>query len=86
MKQRNRKITLATPVGKFLTVSDYKKLRFGRRKKPSERSIRRWIAEGKLPGKKIGGRYFVDMEAEKRLLESDEIILDMIVFRAFTET
>lgn len=86
MKQRSRKLTLATPVGKFLTVSDYKKLRFGRRKKPSERSIRRWITEGKLPGKKIGGRYFVDMEAEKKLLESDEIILDMIVFRAFTET
>ncbi|MEW8027565.1 MAG: hypothetical protein AB2809_12840 [Candidatus Thiodiazotropha sp.] len=86
MKRKSPKLTLATPVGKFLTVSDYKKLRFGRRKKPSERSIRRWIAEGKLPGKKIGGRYFVDMEAEKKLLESDEIILDMIVFRAFTET
>ncbi|MCU7886228.1 MAG: hypothetical protein KZQ82_18720 [Candidatus Thiodiazotropha sp. (ex Lucinoma annulata)] len=56
MKKKSPKLTLVTPVGKFLTVSDYKKLRFGRRKKPSERSIRRWVAEGKLPGKKIGGR------------------------------
>jgi hypothetical protein len=32
--------------------------------KPDPSSVRRWIDAGEIPGKKIGGRYYVDIQAE----------------------
>jgi len=36
------------------------------KKKPHAQSVRRWIDNGDVPGKKIGGRYFVDIELEQK--------------------
>ncbi len=49
---------------KFMSVSDYRKRRFRGSDKPCERTIKRWINEGVLPGEKIGGKYFVNISQD----------------------
>lgn len=54
---------------KLISVAEYRRQRFHGRKKPSERTIRRWIIQGEIPGRKIGGMYFVDLGGEERQTE-----------------
>ncbi len=50
----------------LLSPSDWLDLRFPRAKRrPHVNTVRRWIASGELPGRKIGGSYFVDVEREQ---------------------
>lgn len=50
----------------LVTPREWIDRRFGSAKqRPAPSSVRRWIEDGELPGKKIGGRYFVDIDAEQ---------------------
>ena len=66
----------------LISIKDYLKYRFKGENKPSERSVRRWIKYGYLPGKMIDGIYYVDIVAENELIitgdpEIDKLIWDM---------
>lgn len=52
-------------VAKLISISEYRDLRFtGRR--PAASTLRRWIEDGELPGRRIGGCYYVDLDAEQK--------------------
>lgn len=58
----------------MIPVQEWIERRFGdAKKKPHAQSVRRWIDSGAVPGKKIGGRYFVDAELEQQLT-GDELV------------
>ncbi|MDZ7662946.1 hypothetical protein [Thiohalophilus sp.] len=63
-------------LNQLMSVMDYRHYRFKGPHKPSERSIRRWIEAGALPGKKIGARYFVDITAEEEIFSLATTKLD----------
>jgi hypothetical protein len=49
----------------LITPQEWIERRFGSaKKKPHPASVRRWIERGDLPGKKIGGRYYVEIDVE----------------------
>lgn len=49
----------------LVTPKEWIERRFGdAKKKPHPSSVRRWIENGDLPGKKIGGRYYVEIDIE----------------------
>ena len=49
---------------KYITVEEYIALRYTKMAPPSKRTIIRMINDGDVPGKKVGRRYYVDMNAE----------------------
>lgn len=50
----------------LITPQEWIERRFGEaKKKPHASSVRRWIESGDIPGKKIGGRYYVELDAEE---------------------
>jgi len=51
--------------GSLVSPREWIAMRFTRaQKKPHPSSVRRWVESGDLPGKKIGGRWYVDIDAE----------------------
>lgn len=49
----------------LVTPQEWIEIRFGTAKKrPHPSSVRRWIESGQIPGKKIGGRYYVEIDEE----------------------
>ena len=58
----------------MLTPQEWIDRRFPQaKKKPHPSSVRRWIESGELPGKKIGGRWYVDEVAEQRRTGDDVV-------------
>lgn len=52
-------------MAKLISITEYRDLRFtGRR--PAASTLRRWIEDGELPGRRIGGCYYVDIDAEQK--------------------
>lgn len=50
----------------LVTPTEWLDRRFGESKhRPHPSSVRRWLDSGELPGKKIGGRWFVEIDEEK---------------------
>ena len=47
----------------FMTPEEFKKAYFGTAKRPSTSSIRRWLINGDLPGRRFGQSLFVDIVA-----------------------
>lgn len=47
----------------YLPPERFKQIYFGDSKSPSMPTIRRWLATGILPGRKVGGLLFVDVAA-----------------------
>jgi hypothetical protein len=72
-----------TKLNQLMAVSEYRKKRFAGRKKPSEKTIKRWIVDGYLPGKKIGGRYYVEVTLETQLTGNP--LADAAILRLMTE-
>ena len=46
----------------FIRIEEYRMNHFTSASRPSLRTIRNWVQNGALPGKKQGKYYFVDME------------------------
>jgi len=59
---------------KLIPVSEYRELRFVGNKKPSVKTIKRWIQSGDLPGKRIGGLYFVNVAEEELMVTNDDVV------------
>jgi hypothetical protein len=50
----------------LITINEYLKTRYKEGSQPCKRTIIRLILEGKLPGRKQGRYYYIDVEAELR--------------------
>lgn len=48
---------------KLITIAEYKRRQFAEGSAPHDSTIRRWIANGELPGRIIGGTYYVHESA-----------------------
>ncbi|HEY8386512.1 MAG TPA: hypothetical protein VIK82_09875 [Porticoccaceae bacterium] len=58
----------------LITPQEWIERRFGdAKKKPHPSSVRRWIENGVLPGKKIGGRFYVEIDDERNST-GDELV------------
>lgn len=56
----------------LVTPNSWLDKRFGNAKdRPSASSVRRWAEAGELPAKKIGGRWFIDIDAEMNSTGND---------------
>lgn len=53
-------------MGKLMDPDQWRKARFAGRP-PAMSTIRKWCREGVLPAKKIGGAWFIDLDAEKMM-------------------
>ena len=51
--------------GKLMELEQWSQARF-EGKPPSPTTVRRWCREGHVPAKKIGGTWFIDLDAERR--------------------
>ncbi len=51
--------------GKLMDLEQWRHARFAGRP-PSLTTIRRWCREGHVPGKKVGGTWYIDLDAERR--------------------
>jgi hypothetical protein len=45
---------------------------FDEASRPAEITVQRWLRDGKVPGRKVGGQWFVDVHAW--LAEDDELV------------
>ncbi len=56
----------------LVTPQEWIEIRFGSaKKKPHPASVRRWIDRGDIPGKRIGGRYYVEIDGESASTGND---------------
>ena len=69
---KNKKINL----NRYMLVSEYRKKRFTPKSRPSEKTIKRWIVKGDLPGRKVGGLFYVDIDEEVRHQEEARIFIE----------
>lgn len=52
---------------KLMKLEKYAKITFTEDSCPDIRTLRKWINKNKLPGKKIGSSYFVDIDADQKM-------------------
>ncbi|MEJ6655073.1 MAG: hypothetical protein QNL70_03575 [Pseudomonas sp.] len=57
---------------RLMEVKEFREMRYAGRN-PSLQLLKKWIAEGEMPGEVRGGEYFVDLQAV--LLGSDDPLL-----------
>lgn len=49
---------------KLISVYEWRDMRFTGNRRPSDRTLRKWCENGDIPSKKIGGLWFVELQAE----------------------
>lgn len=52
-------------MSKLMDLDQWRQARFAGRP-PSMTTVRRWCREGHVPAKKMGGTWFIDLDAERR--------------------
>ena len=62
-----RKITVKSYINRFFVGED----------KPTERTVRNWIVRGDIPGVKIGGKWYIDLDQETTGNELADTILGL---------
>lgn len=58
--------------GKLMTVREWRERYFTAASAPSELTVRRWLQSGEVPGRKIGGNWYVD--EQEWLAGGDELV------------
>ncbi len=48
----------------LMTIKEYRETMFTWNSRPSTRTIKRWIEQGRITGRKIGGQYYVDPDTD----------------------
>ncbi len=46
---------------KLITIDNWRNKEFDQGSAPAELTVRRWLRDEKLPGKKIGGTWYIDL-------------------------
>jgi hypothetical protein len=62
---------------KYITVEEYIALRYTKIAPPSKRTIIRMINIGDVPGKKVGRRYYIDIDAE--IQKTGNLLVDRVL-------
>ena len=62
---------------KLMSLEQYQENRFVADSAPNARTLRSWIENGELTGVKRGKRYFVDIEAENKLLGTHSQLMSL---------
>lgn len=57
---------------KLISIPRWREQHFVEDSAPDEVTIRRWLRSGKLPGRKVGGTWFIDEAAW--LADGDELV------------
>lgn len=57
---------------KLMPIPQWQAKHFAEGAAPDEMTVRRWLRNGKLPGRKVGGKWYID-EAEW-LADGDELV------------
>lgn len=57
---------------KLMGIPQWQAKHFAEDSSPDEVSIRRWLRNGKLPGRKVGGTWFIDEAAW--LADGDDLV------------
>ena len=45
---------------RLVTVEQFRLRHFEEKSRPAENTVRRWLKTGKVPGKRVGGTWFID--------------------------
>lgn len=61
---------------RFMTPQQWAEKYFDEGNRPSVASLRRWLSDGKIPGRKVGGTWYVDEHAW--LADDDELVLRVL--------
>lgn len=64
---------------KLLTPTDFCRKHFGPDSQPPETTLRKWMRDGVLPARKIGGRWYIDEHAF--LADGDELVARVLEAR-----
>ncbi|WP_110647560.1 helix-turn-helix domain-containing protein [Salinicola peritrichatus] len=56
--------------GKLMSLDDWRKARF-LGKPPGRSTVRRWCNDGTIPAKRIGGNWYIDVDAERNQTGND---------------
>lgn len=48
---------------KLMTTHDWAEKYFAEESKPADLTVRRWLKDGKVPGRKVGGTWYIDEHA-----------------------
>jgi hypothetical protein len=56
----------------LLTAKAWADKHFGAESRPAEITVLRWLRDGKVPGRKVGGKWYVDEHAW--LAEDDPLV------------
>lgn len=62
---------------KLISINDYIKLNFVGDDKPTSRTVRNWLEQNLIPGKKIGGKWWIDLSKEKTGNELVDRVLNL---------
>jgi hypothetical protein len=60
----------------LMTPQQWVEKYFDKGSRPSEVTLRRWLSEGKVPGRKVGGTWYVDEHAW--LADGNELVLRVL--------
>jgi hypothetical protein len=64
----------------LMEINEYRQKCYTADSRPSLRTLKRWIETGELPGKKHGGKYFIDVHLVEKLTGNpmvDKFLIDM---------
>lgn len=60
----------------LMTPQQWAEKYFDEGSRPAEVTLRRWLTEGKVPGRKVGGSWFVDEHAW--LADGDDLVRQVL--------
>lgn len=62
----------------LMSISEYRATNFTEKSAPDARTIKKWIDNYELPGKIIGGKYFVEIEAASGIEPASHRVLKVL--------
>ena len=65
---------------KLIELSEYINTYYVGNKRPSRRSLKRLINLGRLPGKRLGNSYYIDIEKEKLRSTTGNPLVDRVLY------
>ena len=56
---------------KLMSLNEYREIRFAKGSVPTEKTLRGWIRDGHLPGRRIGRKLYINIAAEAAMTTGD---------------